>query len=439
MEKAVCVIDKTGRGHSICDALIRTDDALTVYYIPGTGGRFDPRIIPVPQIGIDEAYRIIAFCRARAIELVVVSHIDALVAGLADRLRDAGFAVIGASAAATQLESSKWFCKKLCADFGVSTPHAIFVGSQEEMSRYLESNSNKSFMIKADWLTSNGNGSIHVKPPFSAPDILRQLDALIRQNPRQPYTFIVEHYLDGFDYSAHYVLNPSSVVRLPSCQDFKKSHDNDAGCNCDGMGSISPHPQDSRDLAERIRNQILDPVLTGLRRYAIDYIGPIYLGIRVDGAGQPHLLEINTRCGDSESQVIFPRIQENLYNLFLSIARGDAVDRTLCCADAHFLTISLVTARLNVSGRRVRVDKDDWPYTNSGPDSEIIVKPEELHPAATIYWANTVTDRDRKIKIKPGRVAHLVAAGPTLTEARRRAYSSLNAISCDHVRWRSDI
>ncbi|MDM5147763.1 hypothetical protein NQX30_05200 [Candidatus Persebacteraceae bacterium Df01] len=142
--------------------------------------------------------------------------------------------------------------------------------------------SNKSMFINIppceNWLTLNGNGAIQVSPSQPTLDLLCQLRALRKQNA-PPYRFLVEDYLEGFDYSAHYLLNKYSVVQLPSAQDYKKSHCDDQCTNCDGMRGLSPHPREIIKLKRRIRSEILDPMLGVLRHMGIIFNGAIYLGL----------------------------------------------------------------------------------------------------------------------------------------------------------------
>ncbi len=164
MTQNIAIIDKTGRGHSICQALISTNRAVTVHYIPGTAGIFDDRIIPVPKIALDDPEAIDKYCQKQGIELIAVMHIDALKADVSTALRSRGYVVFGPSSKAVQLETSKTFCKKICHAAGISTPFSRHVNSKEELLHHLPPNRAKHVMIKADWLTLNGNGAIRVPP-----------------------------------------------------------------------------------------------------------------------------------------------------------------------------------------------------------------------------------------------------------------------------------
>ena len=145
MAKHIAVIDKTGRGHSICQALITTNNDVTVHYIPGTAGIFDKRILTVPSISLKDTKAIDEYCQKQGIELIVVSHIDALKADVSTSLRSRGYAVFGPSSEATKLETSKSFCKSVCVATDPRPPvfsylKPQFLGISDEILKAFSSN-----------------------------------------------------------------------------------------------------------------------------------------------------------------------------------------------------------------------------------------------------------------------------------------------------------
>lgn len=289
MKNKVVVIDKTGRGHSICTALASAKTNATIYYVPGTSGVFEPNIIPVPGICITDVNAIDSFCKEIQPDFIFVSHISALTAGVADQLRSSGFSVFGVSKSATKCESSKFFCKEICAEMGISTSVAKMVLNRKSLREILNDQSQRPFMIKADGLTLNGNGAIAVLSEDQTADVLHEVDLILAQNPQLPFSFLVEEFQEGTDYSVHYFVNRGSIVRLPSSQDFKKSHANDLGANCDGMGSISPHPLDNQYLNERIENLILIPYPCGIKEkaYRVHWANLPRVAHRLSGTATP--------------------------------------------------------------------------------------------------------------------------------------------------------
>lgn len=438
MTQTVVVVDKTGRGHSICAALVANRDNLKVHYVPGTGGALGDRI--VREADSDDPQAILACCESLKPDLVFVSHIEALTAGIADELRAKGLAVFGASKAATQLESSKWFCKEICAEQDVPTPAARMFETREALAAFLGDPANLPAMVKVDWLTRNGNGAIAVSETARPEEVLAQIDEVMEQNPGAPFKVLAEEFLHGIDYSAHYFVHESSVIELPSSQDFKKSHDGDAGANCDGMGSLSPHSLDAPWLNRQIRAKVLEPVLEGLKARGIAYSGPIYLGIRLDAEMRPHLLEINTRMGDSESQTIFPRVDEDLFDLLRRMVAGEALDRPLRVKHLTCVTITLSAgAKPALSDPFEPCEATDWPFRNTGSGEVVRFFPGLLAREAMIFWAGVDEAKGGGMLSRAGRVAHISALGESLRQARDEVYASIQSVCFAGKRWRTDI
>lgn len=435
MAHTIAVIDKTGRGHAICQTLITTNPDVIVHYIPGTAGVFDDRITTILHISVADAAAIASHCNIHGIKLIVVAHIDALKADVADTLRDFGFTVFGPSAKAARLEMSKAFCKEICAEAGISSPVSVRVECRAKMVELLSSSRSRQLMVKADWLTFNGNGAIKVPPGEPTENVLSQLRALQVQNNNAPFSFLVEEYLDGVDYSAHYFLNATSVIELPSSLDYKMSHCGDCGTNCDGMGSISPHPLETKRLEERIRSEILDPLRLALKTRGIEFNGAIYLGLRVDANGKPHLIEVNARMGDSESEVILPRVKEDLSAVFTLIAEERSDNRRIETCSRTSLAISLVTG--------VEIGSKDpakcWPNTMNFLPQKIDFYPTKLNGSAQVFWANVIASSGGRLQTGVGRVAHISVLGNTVDHARREAYGSLGSVFFNGIRMRCDI
>jgi len=432
-KKRIAVIDKTGRGHSICDALIRTNRDIEVYYIPGTGGVFDSRIKTVQNISITDKIAIVEFCQQKNIELAIVSHIDALCFGVSDAIRAKGIPTLGVSADCTVLESSKWLCKRICALSGILTSSAKLIESKEEMEEHVQVSVGHTYMIKADWLTVHGNGAIRVKENDTVSHILKNIETIILQNPGHPFRFVIEEYVFGRDYSAHYIVNQGNCIDMPSCLDYKKSHDNDDGMNCDGMGSVSPHPLETNEIKEKIKREILYPLIEGLRCYGIEYDGPIYLGLRIAGE-KIYLLEVNTRFGDSESEAMFPLVNEDLCQAILSFI-GQTSQRAMQFSENISLVISIVVGSPVVSSYK----NNEWPFAEGNTGLPIQYTGEYIAESTRFYWANVNNTTSGKMITGYGRIAHIVCTGKSIKAVREKVYSSLPAIQFEGIRWRNDI
>ncbi len=437
-KKRVAIVDKTGRGHSICDAFIRNNPDIEIFYIPGTGGVFDSRITTVQGILISDTAAIVDFCVLKSIGLAIVSHIEALRAGIADSIREKGIPTLGVSSQCTELESSKWLCKEICVFAGVPTAPAKRIETEKALLDYIRSNTGRCYMIKADWLTHHGNGAIKVNKNDGVNDVFKCIKRVISQNPDKPFKFVVEDFIEGQDFSAHYIVEKSRCITMPSCLDYKKSHDNDADSNCDGMGSISPHPIATPRIMHTIKETILKSLMKGLKHCGIDYGGPLYLGLRISNE-KVCLLEVNTRFGDSESEAMFPRISENLYDIIMDFACGIHINKTIQHDSNVCLAISIVTSTARSVKKNQKIERDGWPFNTEVRRMPIRLITDYLSEKVTIYWGNASNNQSGTIMTGCGRVAHIVGIGKSLEVARERAYSSIPAIEFDGIRWRSDI
>lgn len=427
----IAVIDKTGRGHALCDKLLRQNPEVVIHYIPGTAGKYNKRIQPYLDIEIDDSEAIAKQCKDLNISLAIVSHIDAIRAGVSDRLRKENFTVIGASRAASILETSKWYCKILCADANIPTAKANLFTSEECFSAFLQNRGDKAYFVKYDGLTKNGNGAFKITKYDTLFDIFVKTDLIRQQNKSQSFRFLVEECISGTDYSAHYLISPYSIIELPSSLDYKRCRPDSTSMNCDGMGSIAPHPLHNDALGHAIKRKIIIPLVKSLKKRGLIYYGPIFLGLMIDEQSNPILLEINARMGDSETEAILPLINENLAVLFRELHRTTACDRQAQTTPETSVVVSLVTGAAN--------GREGWPKSNKSLNETITFMPDKLRDDACIYWANGISYDGREMVARSGRIAHISAKGSTLAEARLASYNSLSAVTFKNMYFREDI
>lgn len=426
----VLVVDGTGRGHAICDLFVRTDPDVTVYYGPGCDVIEHDRIRPVPSISLDDPRTALAFLDDHPVELVFVSNIDALSKGYADVLRAHGHRAIGPSKAAAELEASKERGKRFCTDHGIPTAPYRFFTDADLAKAYVRSLP-YACVVKTDGLCKNGDGSIVCN---TADEAERAIDGFARQFGGE-LRLVVEKRLRGPEISIFALLDGESDLLFPTAMDFKRTLDGDRGINCDGMGSVSPHPMLGPALEAEIRRTLLEPLLRGLGRDRLDFTGFIYLGAMITEAGL-HVIEINARFGDSEAEVVLPGVQSN----FLALCRS-VLDRTLAAR-------SLVTdglARCSVALTQGCLAPDDpdalpgWPFGAFAAGQEVRGLGDVDRGEATLFYANLRRDPAGRPTTCGGRVLHVVGTGPTLAEARDRAYRQVPRIAFPGMRYRRDI
>jgi len=425
----VLLVDGTGRGHALADLFVRTDPTVTVYYGPGCDVIEHPRIRSVASIRLDEPRTVLEFLEAHPMEFVFVSYIDALADGLVDQLRRAGHKVIGPTAAAAMLEASKARGKEFCVRHGIPVPEHRVFADPATASAYIASRPYPC-VVKANGLTPDGDGSIVCATAAEGVAAAERLaDAGL-------LPLVVEERLVGPEISVFALLDGHSAMTFPPAMDYKRTLGGDTGKNCDGMGSIAPHPADDPVLRDELRTALVDPFVRGVRAEGLDFTGFVYLGAVLTDRG-PVVIEINARFGDSEAEVVLPGVRESFTDLCRAVLGGALEDRPVRHDGRARCSVALV------QGGVAEDDGDGevlpgWPFGRfetgqpvtglDGPDRD-----------ATVYYANIRRDAAGRPVTSGGRVLHVVGAGADLRDARAVAYRRAAEISFPGARCRADI
>ncbi|GAB2707791.1 phosphoribosylamine--glycine ligase [Nocardia thraciensis] len=422
----VLVIDGTGRGHALCDLFVRTDPRVHVYYGPGCPLLDHRRIRVVPEISLTDCATVLAFLRDHPVDFVFVSHIDALTRGYVDRLADAGYRVIGPGAAASRLEASKIRGKAFCADHGVPTAEYRSFTSPRDARHHVRTVTFPC-VVKADGLTRNGDGSVVCR---TTEDAVRAIDEFAR---RDMFPIVVERRLNGIEISVFALVDGSTYLMFPSAFDYKRLRDGDAGPNCDGMGSTAPHPHDHAENRRRIRATVLDPIVAGLRAERLPYTGFLYVGVMLTESG-PKVLEINTRFGDSEAQVVLPGIRTNFTALCLAVLAGGLEGQRLAADGLSRCSVAVVQGHPDDAG-----GEPGWPIAEVADPRPVRGLDQLDSPGTAAFYANLSRDITGRPVTRGGRVLHVVGSGPHPADARAKAYDGVRRISFPGMRYRTDI
>ena len=426
----VLVIDGTGRGHAICDLFVRTDSDVTVYYGPGCDVIEHERIVVVPSISLEDPATALAFLETQPVELVFVSNIDALSKGYADVLRAHGHRTIGPSQAAAELESSKERGKRFCRDHGLATAPYRFFTEVEPAKAYVRSLPD-ACVVKADGLCKSGDGSVVCD---TAEDAERAIDGFARQFGSS-LRLVIEQRLRGQEISIVALLDGESYLMFPTAMGWKRALDGDRGVNCEGMGSVAPHPMIGPALEAQIRTRLLDPLVRGLRRDGLEFTGFLCLGAMITEDGLS-VIEIDAELGDSEAEVVLPSVHSD----FTSLCRS-ALDRTL--RDHRLITDRFV--RCAVALTQGCTDRDDpealpgWPFGVFATGQPVSGLDAVDRSEATLFYANLRRDSAGRPATSGGRVLHVVGKGRSFEQARGRAYRQISRITFPGMRCRSDI
>lgn len=426
----VLVVDGTGRGHAICELFTRTDPGTVVFYGPGCPVIEHDRIVPVPSISLVNPRCAVEFLAENPVDFVFVSNIDALSRGYVDLLRAFGHRVIGPTMAAAALESSKERGKQFCLDHCLPTAAYQAFTDPAEAREYVRALPYPC-VVKIDELTPNGDGAVVCDTGAQA---LAAVDRFADEYGAR-FRVVVEQRLYGSELSVFALLDGEDFLLFPTAMDFKRTLDQDAGANCDGMGSVSPHPAAGEALDTEIRTVLLEPLVRGLRAEGLDYTGFVYLGCMITETGLK-VIEINARFGDSEAEVVLPAIRSDFTDLCHAVLAGRLGERTLRSDGLSRCSVALTQGCLDPTDPHAG---PGWPFGGFDAGQTVhglgAVEPED----AVVYFANLGLDGTGRPVSTGGRVLHVVGAGPSPAAARAAAYRRVDTVSFAGMRYRTDI
>jgi phosphoribosylamine--glycine ligase len=418
----VLLIGSGGRESALAWALGRSPLLTDLTCAPGNPGiaRHARRV----AIGAEEVGALAAHAIAERYDLVVVGPEAPLVAGLADRLRDAGRPVFGPSAAAAAVEGSKAFSKAFMARHGIPTAAFRIFDDLEEARRYLRSPETAyPLVVKADGLAA-GKGVVIAGEPETAQDAATEMLSG-RAFGDAGRSIVVEERLVGREMSYFVLADGEAFVELAPCRDYKRVGDGDLGPNTGGMGTFSPAPGLDRPSRERLRETIVRPTIRGLAAEGRAFQGVLFIGLMLTESG-PRVLEYNARFGDPETQVLVPRLDGDWLPLLLACAEG-RLGRQPAPAFREDAAVCVVMASGGYPGA-----------TTKGRPIHGIEAAEAI-PGVVVFHAGTEIDVSGRLVTAGGRVLGVTATGHDLPAARETAYRAVAEIHWDGEHHRSDI
>jgi len=421
----VLVVGSGGREHALAWKIAASPRVERVLAAPGSAGMaFQADCFPEVQVSDTEG--LLELARRESVDLVVIGPENPLAEGVADRLRDAGLAVFGPSAAAARLEGSKAFAKDFMVRHGIPTATYAAFDSLEPALAYVREQGG-ACVVKADGLAA-GKGVAMCASPAEAEAALREMMAERRFGDAGDRV-VVEEWMQGEEASYYAITDGERVVTLAAAQDHKRALDGDEGENTGGMGAYSPAPVVTPEVEKRVLESIVYPTIRGMAADGSPYVGVLYVGLMIDGEGNPKVVEFNVRFGDPETQPLMVRMEGDLVPLLDGAARGELDTRHAVGWGDASVCVVLASGgypRAFEKGKAIEGLAADGSAADG--DSRVVV-----------FHAGTRRGAGGEFETGGGRVLGVTARGTTVEEARDRAYEAVSRIGFEGVHYRRDI
>lgn len=415
----VLLLGSGGRESALARAIAGSPRLGKLFIAPGNGGTgaYGTNL----PFAADDFSAIAGAVADNAIDLVVVGPEDPLVKGLRQALEGTGVAILGPGADGAALEGSKDFAKEFMSRHGIPTARHLTVDADNAQAGIEFLASLKApYVLKADGLAA-GKGVLIEQDLDSACAALRTM--LGGQFGKASAKVVIEEFLSGIECSVFVLTDGMGNWRvLPPAKDYKRAFDGDEGLNTGGMGAVSPPPFADASFLEKVESRIIAPTVRGLLAEGIDYRGFIFLGLMNCG-GEPMVIEYNVRMGGPETEVVMPRIKSDVLELFMAAANGRLAD----APELETYSDTALTVVAVAGGYPGSYRKGDTIGGLANPADSIV------------FHAGTRADESGNILTNGGRVLAVTSLAPTITQAAEKSYRTLENISFDGMRYRSDI
>jgi len=406
----VLVIGSGGREHAIIDKLSESKKVSEIFAAPGNPGMAN--VATLVDIKVDQKEELLKFAKEHKIDLTVVGPEASLATGIVDLFRENNMLIFGPSKLASQIETSKEFAKKLMVKYNIPT------ASYKSFDNYLDAinfvkEKGTPIVCKYDGL-AQGKGVV-VANTFEEADAA--LKDMLVSDKFGTDKVVIEEYLSGPEFSFMCFVDNENVYPLDISQDHKRAFDNDLGPNTGGMGAYSPVPIISEDDKKYALDKILKPVAKAMCLEGCPFTGVLYGGLMKTKDGIK-VIEFNARFGDPETEVVLPRLKNDLYDTFISLINHERIE--LKWHDLYCLGIVMAS-----KGYPSKYEKG---ITITGLDKV----------DGKVYYMG-VDVKNGEYVTNGGRVLIVVEMASTLLDARNKALEDIKKIKCDNLFYRKDI
>ena len=414
----VVVIGNGGREHAICWKIAQSPKLTKLYAAPGNAGIAE--VAEIVDIAPKDQESLLKFCKREAIDLVIVGPEAPLVEGIVDRFEKEGIKIFGPSKFAAQLEGSKAFSKEMMRKLHVPTAEFEVFTSADKAMDYV-AQKGVPIVIKVDGLAGGKGVAVAMSKPKAMEAIHR--DMVKKVFGKAGEKIVIEECLEGEEASIIAITDGNTVDLLASSQDHKRIFEGDHGPNTGGMGAYSPAPIVTQALEKEILERVFLPIVQEFRDLGHPFKGFLYAGVMVTSKGF-NVLEFNVRLGDPETQVILPRMKNDLLELILATVENRLADIKLEWKDEDCVCVVIAS--------------QGYPDEYEVGKKIAGLATAKENSAIQVFHAGTKR-QDGGYVTAGGRVLNVTGCGRGMFEALSKTYDAVDKIFFDNMYYRKDI
>ena len=414
----VLIIGSGGREHAIATAVAKSKRVSKIYAAPGNAGIAE--LAECVDISVMDFEKLVSFAKEKEIDFTIVGPDDPLVAGAVDAFEAEGMKVFGPRKNAAIIEGSKAFSKDLMKKYGIPTAAYENFDNPEDALKYLET-ADFPIVLKADGLAL-GKGVLICKDLEEAKAGVKEI-MLDKHFGDAGNKIVIEEFMTGREVSVLAFCDGTTIKTMTSAQDHKRAKDGDQGLNTGGMGTFSPSPFYTEEIAAFCQTEIYEKTMAAMKAEGRDFVGVLFTGLMITDKGTK-VLEFNARFGDPEAQVVLPRMKNDIIDVMEACVEGRLNE-----IDLEFEDNAAVCVVLASDGYPVSYEKG---YEIKGLDS--FKNKDDYY----VFHAGTKMV-DGKVVTNGGRVLGVTAMGEDLVKARSNAYEAVKWIDFDNKYMRNDI
>ncbi len=408
-----------GREHALAWKMKQSPLCQQLFIAPGNGGTGN--IGTNVPIGVNDFAAIENFVAANHIDLIVVGPEDPLVNGVYDYFTAKGVAVIGPSKEAAQLEGSKAFSKKFMQRQQIPTAaYAEFTADNFEDGKAYLAQHSLPIVLKADGLAA-GKGVVICSTHEEAQQVFAEM-ILHKQFGDASSRVVVEQFLSGIEISVFVLTDGKDYKIIGHAKDYKRIGVGDTGLNTGGMGCVSPVPFADDVFMQKVIDRIIEPTINGFAKEGLVYKGFVFFGL-INVEGEPYVIEYNCRMGDPETEVVMPRLQSDLVELFVQLNNGSLANSSVKIDDRAAATV------MAVSGG----------YPGDYAKGKTMQLPATLPAESMLFHAGTQLKEDGTLVTSGGRVITATSLAPTIQQAAAQAKACIAQVQFEGMYFRNDI